>query len=150
MFNKRTGRSFIGKRPGVKSYEEFLVLQLRATALRCGLLEPITSFVWCMFWYYLPSGRYWNKDGSLSKKLPDFLNLHCAPADCLQQAGVIKNDNLVRSTDYSEIFPSYGNVPELEIWIMPYRRLVLKNETDDRAGDSRKDPPAVGRGSSRG
>jgi Holliday junction resolvase RusA-like endonuclease len=82
-------------------YEEIVLLELRARALRVRLNEPLTGYLWAMFSYYFPRDVYFTKKGQMSGRLPDLSNLHEGIQDCLQKAKIIANDRLICSHDGS-------------------------------------------------
>ena len=51
--------------------------------------------------------------------MPDLSNLYQLPEDCLQQAGIIENDNLIESHDLSRRL--HGPQNELEIFILRFQ-----------------------------
>lgn len=62
--------------------------------------------------------KYFTKKGIKSLKCGDLVNLLQLPLDCLEAAGVIKDDSLVESLDGSRIIHSDQN--RLEITLYPF------------------------------
>ena len=62
------------------------------------------------------STKYFTKKNVKSLKCGDLVNLLQLPLDCLQSAGVIKDDSLVESLDGSRIVPSDQNRLEITLY----------------------------------
>jgi len=114
--NKATQRSFLGKSPRLKSAESSMLLQLRSIANKLCLYTAINEPIWVIMHFYFDN--FYNKDGTLNKKLPDLSNLYQLPEDVLQEAGIIHDDNLIHSHDLSRKLPGMHN--KLEIFILKH------------------------------
>lgn len=73
-----------------------------------------------MFLFFYPVRDFYTKKGRVSQNLPDISNLYEFPQDCLQAAGILKNDNLIKSHDFSRILPTIEKEPYIEMFIMKY------------------------------
>jgi len=113
-------QKYIGNTQAQINAQDFLVLELRRRTADIGFGEPLTNSLWAMFLFFYPKDRFFTRDGKLSRKLPDLSNLYELPQDALQKAGVIKNDNLIRSHDLSRILPSPDENHYVEIFLMSY------------------------------
>lgn len=116
--NRPIFRGRIGKSEKLRSAERHLTISLRSQGNKQGLYNPINEPIWAVFMFHFPREVYMTKKGVISEKLPDLSNLIQLPEDCLQDAGIIKNDTLIHSLDLSRriIGPSY----KLEIFILKY------------------------------
>lgn len=121
--NWSTGKPFLGKSAELMGSENRLVDLLRIKIMREPKFKTITTPIWCVFLFYFPEKDFVVKNGErkgkLSGRLPDLSNLIELPADALQKARVIENDNLICSLDLSRRLP--GPVAALEIFIFEYR-----------------------------
>ena len=79
---------------------------------------PIEHDIWLMMWFTFPVADFYTKVGKRKLTLPDLSNLYEWPQDCLQKAGIIKNDTQVCSHDWSRRF--VGDETKLEIFIMRF------------------------------
>ncbi len=111
---KGTTKNFLGKSPKLRSAEASLKLKLRSEANKQSLFLPIDEPIWVIMHFYFDN--FYNKDGSMNKKLPDLSNLYQLPEDVLQEAGIILDDNLIHSHDLSRKLPGMHN--KLEIFIL--------------------------------
>lgn len=91
----RGGRSFLGKSSELQLAEKYLHQMLIIEKMKQKLKEPIEGLLWIRFTFNFA------KKLSRSRKVMDLSNLYLFPEDCLEKAGIIKNDNLVESHDGS-------------------------------------------------
>jgi len=107
----RSGRPRIIKKQVYRDWEDSAIAQLWLQKAQLDMREPIDEFVWVTFLIYLKTSR----------TQYDMLNMMEGPADVLQSAGILKNDNLIRNVDESGI--EY-NVPDgqerVEMIIRPF------------------------------
>lgn len=115
LLNRKTGRRFPGKSRRLIKAEELLILEMKSQANTQGLTAPLTRRLWLEARFYFPNNEYYNKDGSINRNLPDLSNLYELPQDCLQSAGVIKNDTQIDSHDLSRRLP--GGEYRLELYL---------------------------------
>lgn len=114
---KRGGKPFIGKNPTYAKAEDAMVLKLRSQGNQQRIFEPIECDLWAMFIFHFDN--YYLQDRSRrSQKLGDLSNLYQMPEDCLQRAGIIKNDGQICSHDLSRRLPS--NKTYLEIFLLKF------------------------------
>ncbi len=116
FINKYTKKAVMGKTPKLKSAESSMRLKLRSEANRQHLYTPIDFPIWVIMHFYFDN--FYNKDGTLNKKIPDLSNLYELPQDILQDVGIILNDNLIHSHDLSRKLPAMNN--SLEIFIIKH------------------------------
>lgn len=114
--NRATGRMFPGKSIGLRSAEQYLTSKLKDFAQGFGIHEPISQPVWVIFHFYFEKSLYFTKKGQRNKNLPDLSNLYELPQDCLEMAGILENDNLIDSHDWSRRIPAENS--RLDIFIL--------------------------------
>lgn len=85
---------------------------------------PISKPMWCIFCFYFKDFYVKPKRKSdlprMSLTLGDLSNLYQLPEDCLVDSGIISNDALIMSHDYSRKLPSQNGRDYLEIFIIDY------------------------------
>ena len=102
---RRGGKPFLGKDPAFAKAENAMVQELRLQASNSRITQPFEDDVWAMFLFHFDN--YYVKDGSRrSKRIGDLSNLYQMPEDCLQKAGIIKDDSQICSHDLSRRIPS--------------------------------------------
>ena len=116
--NRHTGRAFIGKNPALAMQETKLENEFRKQwQLYCDSLKrdysPIGFPIHIKMIFFMDN--FYNKSGSVNKKMPDLSNLYELPQDSLQKAGVIEDDRLVYSHDGSRRLPWHENILLIEI-----------------------------------
>lgn len=109
---KSGGKPFLGKSQQLRSAENSMVLQLRSQGNKLGITEPIRSDLWCMFLFYFKD-YHLRKKAKRSMRVNDLSNLFELPADCLQTAGIILDDNQICSFDLSRRLPGDRNYVEM-------------------------------------
>ena len=114
FINKYTNKAVMGKTYKLKNAESSMKLQLRSIANKQHLYTAINEPIWVIFHFYFDN--FYNKDGTINKKIPDLSNLYELPQDILQEAGIIHDDNLIHSHDLSRKLPGMHN--KLEIFIL--------------------------------
>lgn len=115
----RGSHKWIGKSERLRFTETFLTLKLKELADQQGLSEPIDLPIWAVLHFHFPKDVYLTKKGVMNKKLPDLSNLYELPQDCLERAGVILNDSLICSHDYSRRL--IGDRFLLEVFLLEYQ-----------------------------
>ena len=105
--NQKTGRKFPGKSGNLQAYEDMAIIRLR-TAWRGR--QPIQGQLWVECHHYQKDAR-WE---------PDLLGWQETLWDCLQAAGVIKNDRQIESSDKSRKHLRRGGEDEATITIYHY------------------------------
>lgn len=115
-YNRRTKRSFIGKNSRLVFIENYLLQQLRRAAIDQKIDKPYRCAVsvLCLYRY----ADFKCKNGSLSRHVADLDNLFGIIGDTLQKSGIIYNDRLIYSWDFSRRLPGKEN--ELEIFIREF------------------------------
>jgi len=102
---RRGGKPFIGKDATYAKAETAMVSCLRSQGVSHGISEPFECDVHAVFLFHFDN--YYVKDGSRrSKRVGDLSNLYQMPEDCLQKAGIIKDDSQIVSHDFSRRLPS--------------------------------------------
>jgi len=112
------GKTFLGKTDRLINAEGYYLLEMTKQAATQGAGYPIDFPIWVIFLFYFSPTDYFTKKGQISLTLPDLSNLYQLPEDCLQKAGVIKNDSLIHSHDLSRRLVS--DKPRLEIFILKH------------------------------
>jgi Holliday junction resolvase RusA-like endonuclease len=100
----RGQRKFIGKSQKLIQAEQYLITTFKhiKDAMKLSTIECDVHLK-CVFMF----NDYYVANGSRRRlTLPDLSNLIELPQDCLQAAGVLKNDGLVVSLDGSRRLPS--------------------------------------------
>lgn len=115
--NRRTGQRFIGKSKRLVSAENYLLQQLLVHKARYKIDFPFRCAMSCMFIFKYRD--FHAKNGAISRHVADLSNLFELPADSLQKAGIIYDDRLIHSFDFSRRMP--GEEDELEIFIREFR-----------------------------
>jgi Holliday junction resolvase RusA-like endonuclease len=92
---RRGKRSFIGKGEKLVSAESLLIWSLTSEKNKIPGFIPIEGMLWVKFIFNFGPKQ------SRSYHLMDLSNLYELPQDCLQSAGIIKNDRLIHSHDGS-------------------------------------------------
>lgn len=115
--DRNTGRPRVGKSVNLRMAEQMYMYKFRQEKVKRGL-ELITGHVWAMMLFHFPKEVFFTKKGTVNKTLPDLSNLYELPQDCLTQAGVIFDDGLIFSHDYSRRLPSDNYY--FELFLMPY------------------------------
>lgn len=110
--NKSTGRSFVGKNAKAKKIENYLIDQF----IKHKTGPTFEGKVWAIFLFHFEN--FHTKKGPMSLRLGDLSNLYQMPEDCLQKAGIIKDDALIMAHDYSRKLPGKNN--ELEVFLFDY------------------------------
>lgn len=122
--NRRTGQSFIGKSSKQIFGENYLTSQLVKSRIKQKLFEPINTPVWCIFLFYFKNyyvkKQKKNEPPRVSSNVGDLSNLYQMPEDCLQEAGIIKDDSLIVSHDMSRKLPSQTGRDYLDIFVIDY------------------------------
>lgn len=116
--NRGKGKTFLGKSERLKGAENQYFIELTRQAEAQKITAPIDCPLWVVFLFYFSPTDYFTKKGQISLTLPDLSNLYQLPEDCLQKAGVIKNDSLIHSHDLSRRLVS--DKPRLEIFILKH------------------------------
>lgn len=116
--NKKTGRLFPGKSSGLVLAETTIKNSLILLKRRFNINDPIDVPLHVLFLFHFAKEDFFTKKGLVNQKLPDLSNLVQLPEDCLQSAGIIKNDTLIHSLDFSRRLPS--NETRLEIFVLKY------------------------------
>jgi len=112
IFRGKGGKPFLGKDPTFSKAETSMVSYLRTQAPDFGITEPLECDLWAVFFFHFDN--YYVKDGSRrSKRVGDLSNLYQMPEDCLQRAGIIKDDSQIVSHDLSRRLPSDRNMLEI-------------------------------------
>lgn len=118
MYNYRTKKPFLGKSKQLAEAEKFLTDELRHLWVCARMHEPIDFPIWCCFLFHVDRKDYYTKEGRRKKTLGDLSNFIPLVEDCLESAGIIENDFLIESLDWSRILPSHET--SLEIYILNY------------------------------
>lgn len=99
--HKPTGRMFPGKNSELLAGEYNLIRQFSPKRPEKMIKFPVRA----QFDFYFPMSVMFCQSGpnkgNFSGKLPDLSNLYQLPEDCLQQARIIENDQLICSHDGS-------------------------------------------------
>lgn len=133
-YNKKTGRSFIGKEDKTIACQNWILNQLQIERIRQRIDEPITCDLNAKFTFYFPYSVYFTKKGQRSLTLPDLSNLYELPQDCLQydfspfkknhprykEMRIIHNDGQIVSHDGSRRLPIEDKDYYLEIELTKY------------------------------
>jgi Holliday junction resolvase RusA-like endonuclease len=115
--NRSSGQFFLGKSKDLRDAETSLVMHLKSRKNELSL-QTINEPIWCIFLFYYPYEEFFTKKGSPNKKRGDLSNLYQLPEDCLQEAGIIENDDLICAHDLSRRL--LGEKKELEIFILKH------------------------------
>lgn len=111
---RRAGsRLFVGKQQSLINDRDWLILQLK----QAWQNEPISTPVHVTYKFYFKD--FYTKKNQMNLKLGDLDNLLALPNDCLQKAGVIKDDALIMSFDGTRKLPGDENI--LEIILQNYK-----------------------------
>jgi Holliday junction resolvase RusA-like endonuclease len=127
IFRGRTGRPFIGKTDKLKSAENILINEFYKVA-REKRHQILSQPLWAIFHFYYPMNQFYTQKAEISKKMPDLSNLYELPQDCMQRAGIIRNDSQIKSHDFSRQLP--GDRFELEVILQPYQ-LCFKQQNGE-------------------
>ena len=113
-YNRRNGKSFIGKSDEAIAAEEWMlrVLQIEKIKKR---IETITCDVNLKAIFYIPKTVFYTNKGERKKTLIDLSNGYELVQDCLQKTGIIENDTLICGHDGSRRMAIDGNEYYLEI-----------------------------------
>jgi len=103
ILNTRGKRPIILPSKAYKTYRSDFLTQARRP------LSPIQIPIWVKAIYVLPDRRWW----------PDLVGLLQATGDCLEDAGVIEDDKLIRSWDQSRIAELDKDNPRAVITVYP-------------------------------
>lgn len=122
--NRKTGRMYPGKSKELVSAEEHMISEMAEQWRKFGGNQPLNMHIWCVFIFFFNHRHYYTKNGTINRRIGDLSNLIQLPEDCLQKAGIIKDDSLIMSLDLSRKFPGESNY--LELFILPY-----DNEEDE-------------------
>lgn len=120
-YNRRTGKSFIASNQNVLNLEQMLtkLLYLDNKDKNVFIDYPIRA----MFLFKFPLKEYYTKRKTINQRLGDLSNLYQLPEDCLEKAGILKNDALIMSHDGSRKLPTDKLTCELEIYLYKYDTL---------------------------
>lgn len=113
FFNKKTGRAFPGKSKDLLFAEDWMIMQMRAQTNNIKLKIPFSGDLHISFEFFFDN--YYTKLGERNKKIPDLNNLIHLPSDCLEKAGIIKNDTDICSIDGSSRKPAKTNYLIIDI-----------------------------------
>lgn len=119
--NRPIWRGRIGKSKELIHAEDYLKMAFRSQANQQDVKTPIDYPVWLIMHFYFPKEKYFTKESKYkirSQKVPDLSNMYEIVQDALQASGVILNDNLVESHDYSRRL--VGDKTLLEVFILKY------------------------------
>jgi len=119
IYRRHDGTPFIGKGPRLREAEEYMTLRFRSEANRAGLYSPITGNIWAVFLFRFEKNWFYTKTGAERENIADLSNLIELPQDCLQEAGVIKNDSRIVSLDLSRRLPADDY--SLEVYIFRHK-----------------------------
>ena len=117
VYNKHLNRSFLGKDSKLVKGENYLINKFSE-----NFPTMIDIEVWCIFLFYYDAASYYTKAGARKKKLGDLSNHYQIVEDCLEKAGVILNDDLIRAHDLSRIL--VGDQMALEVFILDYNKSI--------------------------
>lgn len=115
MYNKRTGKPFVGKSTDLQRAEQLICLYLLRARQEFQVFEPYVGDVHLCARFIFSD--FYRKDGVRRRNLPDLSNLVQLPEDCLQSARIIENDSQIVSLDGSRRLPGVTDL--LEIWLWP-------------------------------
>ncbi len=105
---RRAGhRVFVGKQQALINDRDWLVLKLK----QAWQDDPIDQYIQATYKFYFKD--FYTTKGEMNLKLGDLDNLLALPSDCLQKAGIIKNDALILSFDGSRKLPAKENKLEI-------------------------------------
>jgi Holliday junction resolvase RusA-like endonuclease len=114
--NRATGRPFIASNSKAQNLMNILNAELLKAKMmnKCGLIDYDVNV---QMVFAFPSRVFFNKAGKRSKKIADIGNLYQAVEDGLQRVGIISNDNIICSHNFSERVPTSGDNHILKIVI---------------------------------
>jgi Holliday junction resolvase RusA-like endonuclease len=109
FISKKTGKRFIAKSETLRQYEQATIWQLKSAKRKIKNVNlPISTEVNITYAFYLPT-----------KRKVDLSNLIEAPQDCLQEAGIIKDDSLIVDLKATKHYSKED--PRTEITIEEYQ-----------------------------
>lgn len=117
--NKYTHRVTLGKSSNLKMQEHQYLYKFRQEKIK-QKLDTITTPVQATMLFYFPKDVFFTKKGTINKNLPDLSNLYELPQDCLTTAGVIYDDQLIFSHDFSRRLYHDKDTFEFELILKPY------------------------------
>ncbi len=112
VVNPKTGRPFLVQSPKWKEYERFCIGGKRRPGwlMQWGNMQ-IDQPIHVEAHYFLPNRRGW----------PDLQGLIQGTADLLEKSGIISNDKLIRSWDFSRLHETINEAnPRVEIIVRPF------------------------------
>ncbi len=98
--NRATGKMFVGSSDKALFAEKWVKQKLFNESFKqrvSKINEPINL----KLTFYYPKSKFFKKNGDRCRKIADISNLYQLIEDCLQDAGIIENDNLIESHDGS-------------------------------------------------
>jgi Holliday junction resolvase RusA-like endonuclease len=112
--DKKSGKTWVTSKPGVREQEEEMVLILMSAKNSMRKTFPFTQDIHAEFIFTFDD--YYTKQLERRKNLPDLSNLIELPQDALQKAGIIENDTQICYLDGSTRKPGDRNVLEIYLW----------------------------------